>query len=62
MTLTKNDINNYRFLLSLDSDQAWDEWSDSVDEDDLDYALELLQNIKSLRSNLYQKLGLTASN
>ena len=51
MLLTQEDLNNYKFLISLNSEEDWDNWADQVEEDDLNYALELLMFIKQAREH-----------
>jgi hypothetical protein len=40
--MNDHDRNNLQFILSLD-EKAYDEWTASLSEDDVDYALELLK-------------------
>lgn len=40
--MNDHDRNNLNFIMSLD-EKAYDEWTASLSEDDVDYALELLK-------------------
>jgi uncharacterized protein YihD (DUF1040 family) len=40
--MNDHDRNNLQFILSLD-EKSYDEWTASLTEDDIDYALELLK-------------------
>lgn len=57
MLLTKDDLNNLSFLLKLEKQEDWDRWSESCDEDDLEYAIELLSMVKENRMQVLSELG-----
>ena len=57
MLLTQEDLNNYKFLISLESEKAWNDWTKQCDEDDLDYALELLTFVKKSREHCMSLFG-----
>lgn len=57
MLLTKDDLNNLSFLLKLEKQEDWDKWSESCDEDDLEYAIELLSFVKENRMRFLSELG-----
>lgn len=58
LSLSDTDLTNLSFLLTLDSDEQWDAWAESVDDDDLDYALELLQMVSASKKNMFKSLDL----
>ena len=41
------DKNNLEFLLSLKTEEDWDDWFNATDEDDHVYAMELLKRAQS---------------
>ena len=56
--LSEQDLGNLSFLLNLDSEEAWDDWAESVEDDDLNYALELLQAVAASRKKMHQELDM----
>lgn len=41
------DRSNLEFLLSIKTDEDWQNWADAVDADDLDYAMELIKTAQA---------------
>lgn len=56
--LSEQDLGNLSFLFNLDSEEAWDDWAESVEDDDLNYALELLQAVAASRKKMHQELDM----
>lgn len=50
---TKEDRNNLKYILAMQvkGDEVFDNWLNSMPEEDLEYALELLKNFVDSRSN-----------
>jgi hypothetical protein len=45
--MNDRDKKNLEFIMSLKTQEEWEEWADSVDEDDLLYALVLVRTAMS---------------
>ena len=53
--MNPHDLNNVRYIMSLNDDQ-FNEWADSLTDDDLQYAMELLRAARL--QNVHQELEL----
>lgn len=54
--MNPHDLNNVRYIMSLTDDQ-FDEWADTLTDDDLSYAMEILRAARV--ENIRQELELT---